>query len=506
MKNNNILEALGLNIPSNNPYGLNIDMDEGMPTEQGDNDDDNPYNENPELDKKIPEYEEPGGKPPYSINDLLNQKSSQNQSSPQEYSFEGGMEKALSKIKSIQNQLKGDSKEINTALNDEQRGIALRRGMGAAYQADAAKPWRSTGARGFINDLSGMMMQGLGGYDTSRQQMLKENEEKAKYKQALEMQQDAIARAIEKDLSSRDYKQQKLGLEREKTKASNNSELARLRAESMLRNSETNQKRLELNQQKWDNEHPNFSKNNPSDFEVKDHGSYLEIEGVNVSRASSAGVTKINDNKNKVADGYKLMLDARKKIDDFYIKHNITEENDPRLNTLNRFKTVQAVKNFAGNLPGNPFGVNQEMWDDWKALIESTGQIAAEAERKIKGGILTTDILKLFAEKGYITDFEKDYKGTFDKKFDVMTSKIGDVYKALESASLYRANIDSINLMKILENKEKKPQKTKSKEEETKKEVKKDAEENNPTEDTTQDANADFLKKLDDYNKNIGKK
>jgi hypothetical protein len=482
MKNNNILEALGLNIPNNqynNPYSLNIDMEEDMPSEEGDNNNDNPYNENPILNEGIPEYEEPGGEPSYSINDLLKQKSSKGSSLPQkEYSFEGGMEKALSRINDIRSQLKTNTNDINPRLSEEQSGIALRRGMGAAHQADAAKPWRSSGTRGFINDLSGMIMQGLGGYDTSRQQMLKENEEKAKYKLALEMQQDAIARAIEKDLYSRDYDKEKLGLEREKIKSSNNSELARLRAESMLRNSETNQKRLELNQQKWDNEHPNFSKNNPSDFEVKDHGSYLEIEGVNVSRASSAGVTKINDNKNKVADGYKLMLDARKKIDDFYIKHNITEENDPRLNTLNRFKTVQAVKNFAGNLPGNPFGVNQEMWDDWKALIESTGQIAAEAERKIKGGILTTDILKLFAEKGYITDFEKDYKGTFDKKFDVMTQKIGDVYKALEAASLYRANIDSINLMKILENKEKKPQKTKSKEEEAKKEVKKDAEEN----------------------------
>ena len=54
MKNNNILEALGLNIPSNNPYGLNIDMEEGMPIEEGNNDGDNPYNENPELDENFP--------------------------------------------------------------------------------------------------------------------------------------------------------------------------------------------------------------------------------------------------------------------------------------------------------------------------------------------------------------------------------------------------------------------------------------------------------------------
>lgn len=484
MKNNDILQALGLIIPSNNnqynnPYGLNIGMDEEENGLGVNEDDENPYNENPELDQKIPEYEEPGGESTYSIIDLLNQNKK-----PQEYSFEGGMEKALSKIKGIQNQLKSDSKEINTALNDEQSGIALRRGMGAAYQADAAKPWRSSGARGFINDLSGMMMQGLSGYDESKQQLQKENLEREKLRKALEAQEAAIARAIEKELSDREYNQQKLGLEREKIKATHNSDLARIRAESMLQNSDTRKKALELKTKEYEMKNPDFSKNNPSDFEIEDHGSYLGIEGVNVSRASTAEVTKINDNKNKVADGYKLMLDARKKIDDFYIKHNITEENDPRLNTLNRFKTVQAVKNFVGNLPGNPLGVNQEMWDDWKALIESTGQIAAEAERKIKGGILTTDILKLFADKGYITDFEKDYKGTFDKKFDVMTNKIGDIYKALEAASLYRANIDSINLRKILENKEKKPQKTKPKEEITKEEKEKAAQENNNAKET----------------------
>lgn len=464
MKNNDILQALGLSVPNNqynNQYGLNIDMEEGMPSEEGDN----PYNENPELDQEIPEYEEPGGKPPYSINDLLNQKSSKNQSSLQskEYSFEGGMEKALSRINDIRSQLKTNTNDMNPRLSDEQSGIALRRGMGAAYQADAAKPWRSSGTSGFINDLSGMMMQGLGGYDTSRQQMLKENEEKAKYKQALEMQQDAIARAIEHDLYSRDYNQQKLGLEREKIGASNNNELARMRAEAMMQSSDTRKKTLDLKIEENERKNPDFSKNNPLDFEIENHGSNLEIEGVNVSRASEPRVTIINNSKEKVATPLEEMKEVKKGIEDFYKKYNITEENDPRLNTLNRFKTVQKVKEFIANLP-NGDKKDRQMWADWGALVEKSGQIGFDAEKKLKGGILTKDIIEIFKKEGYITDFKQDYAETFEKKFDVMLNSLERLYGGLNAASLYRANIDAVSLRKIVENKQKRLQKAKEEE------------------------------------------
>jgi hypothetical protein len=335
--------------------------------------------------------------------------------------------------------------------------------MGAAHQADAAKPWRSTGAKGFINDLSGMIMQGLGGYDTSRQQMLKENEEKAKYKLALEMQQDAIARAIEGDLYSRERDKEKLAIEREKIKATHNSDLARIRAEAMLRNAATKEETLGIKKREEERKNPDFSKNNPLDFEIEDHNSYLGIEGVNVSRASEPRVTLINNSKEKVATPLEEMRETKKGIEDFYKKYNITEENDPRLNTLNRFKTVQKVKEFIANLP-NGDKKDRQMWADWGALIEKSGQIGFDAEKKLKGGILTKDIIDIFKKEGYITDFRQDYAETFEKKFNVMLDSLERLYGALNAASLYKANIDAVSLRKIIENKQKRLQKAKEEE------------------------------------------
>ena len=465
MKNNDILQALGLNISSNNnqynnPYGLNIDMEEGVPSEEGDN----PYNENPELNEEIEEYEQPSEKPPYSINDLLNQKSSKNQSSPQnkEYSFEGGMEKALSRINDIRSQLKTNTNDMNPRLSDEQSGIALRRGMGAAYQADAAKPWRSSGTSGFINDLGGMMMQGLGGYDTSRQQMLKENEEKAKYKQALEMQQEAIARAIEHDLYSRDYNQQKLGLEREKIGASNNNELARMRAEAMMQSSDTRKKTLDLKIEENERKNPDFSKseNNPYGYDIESaSGNLAKINGQVVSRASPHRIEKIDNKKSDISFELEKMNDLEEKYLSWKEKYNITEENNPTLNNLTKLSSIRAIQNFIANLPsGNK--TERQKWAEYAAIAAEAGQQAKATEKAIKGGILTESMDKHFREKGYLPDFDNDNEETFWTKFNTTRHNIEKLYQALDTSSLYRLNVDATKLIKILDYQEKKFKKT----------------------------------------------
>lgn len=411
MKNNDILQALGLNIPNNqynNPYGLNIGMDEEEDNLGVNEDDENPYNENPELDQEIPEYEEPGGEPTYSINDLLKQKPPKTQSSPQEYSFEGGMEKALSKIKGIQNQLKGDSKEINTALNDEQRGIALRRGMGAAYQADAAKPWRSTGARGFINDLSGMMMQGLGGYDTSRQQMLKENLEREKLRKALETQEAAIARAIEKDLYSRDYDQQKLGLEREKIIADKNFKVQQQEALNDYR-----RQKLEEN------------KNKVLEKQEKDNPT-IEIDGKKYIKLTKESRQKVLVHQSESNE----LLDQINTIEKNYSAYEEDLKDAPYYNETKPMGSI--LMGIQKRLPKKLLSKKvQEALAKSSVIKQDETEVNSMIERVRNhgGGVLPYATMKFFEQKDGYPNFDKDSPIVYKEKLKRMKEKAAEAAK-----------------------------------------------------------------------------
>jgi hypothetical protein len=443
MKNNNILEALGLNIPSNNPYGLNIDMDEGMPTEEGDNDDDNPYNENPELNREIPEYEEPGGKPPYSINDLLKQKSSKGSSLPKEYSFEGGMEKALSRINDIRSQLKTNTNDISPRLSEEQRGIALRRGMGAAHQADAAKPWRSSGTNGFINDLSSMMIQGLGGYDTSKQQMLKENEEKAKYKLALEMQQDAIARAIEHDLSNRDYNQQKLGLEREKIIA--DKDFRTKQQESL---NDYRQQKLKIEEDK-----------------KEDHKTINGLDFIKIKTpAERTDISKTYKATGGALAGYqKILKEYLGFMRENVLGENekITKENKHKLKE-SPIKYLTSRAKFAANeyMQKLPFTANEtdtKIIAKWNALESEARKDRVTAENALRnGGVLPQKMYEDFEKNKMLPDLDRDNDANFLEKLNNVIQALElkrDVAKfSLDNNVL----IDSVDYLEMMEGKTKK--------------------------------------------------
>jgi len=442
MKNNNILEALGLNIPSNNPYGLNIDIDEGIPTEQGNNDDDNPYNENSELDKEIKEYEEPGGGLDDLINDLLKQKPSKGSSLPQkEYSFEGGMEKALSRINDIRSQLKTNTNDISPRLSEEQRGIALRRGMGAAHQADAAKPWRSSGTSGFINDLSGMIMQGLGGYDTSRQQMLKENEEKAKYKRALEMQQDAIARAIEQDLSNRELSRDKLQVEREKIIADKDF---RTKQQESLDDYRNENLKLKIKKE-----------------QEKNVDDVVDFHGLQVLKLKTpAERRELTKAKNGSATLLMNANEIKNELDEWYKDY---PNNDP----LER-GVYERVKNLAqeeiNKYIKDP--TERKKWTRWSQIRSKADKIRQEAERELEGGGKTAASLLARLEKMNLYPNLKENKNKAE-----LFSRVSDLIKETElyyetaNTSVKNGVILDVNemmqLRKILE-----------------KEVKKDAEEN----------------------------
>jgi hypothetical protein len=486
MKNNNILEALGLiNNPSNMSMpnakntGLPINMsipndprynnaspyvdpslmqevremlaNEGYNNILGLNENED-YNGNPDLNQEIKELEGNENTEP-SIIDALNLKLSKGSSSPQkEYSFERGIEKALSRIKDIRSQLNTNTNNIDPTLTDEQSGIALRRAMAAAHQADMAKPWRSSGTGGFIHDLSNMMIQGLGGYDTSKQQMLKENEEKARIKKALEMQQDAIARAIEKELYSRDYDKEKLAIEREKIIA--DKDFKRQQQESL---NDYRQQKLKIEEDK-----------------KEDHKTINGLDFIKIKTpAERTDVSKTYKATGGALEGYqKILKEYLGFVEENVLGENekITKENKHKLKE-SPIKYLTSRAKFAANeyMQKLPFTANEtdtKIIAKWNALKSEVRKDRVTAENALRnGGVLPQKMYEDFEKNKMLPDLDRDNEEEFLEKMNNVIKALTlkrDVAKfSLDNNVL----IDSVDYLETIKGK-------------TKKEVKNDAEEN----------------------------
>jgi hypothetical protein len=271
--------------------------------------------------------------------------------------------------------------------------------------------------------------------------MLKENEEKAKYKLALEMQQDAIARAIEKDLYSRDYDKEKLGLEREKIIADKDFKTRQQESLDDYRN-ENLKLKIKKEQEK------------SADDVVDFHG--LQV----LKLKTPAERRELTKAKNGSATLLMNANEIKNELDEWYKDY---PNNDPLEKGV-----YERVKNLAqeeiNKYIKDP--TERKKWTRWSQIRSKADKIRQEAERELEGGGKTAASLLARLEKMNLYPNLKENKSKeelFSRVLDLI--KEAELYYETANTSVKNGVILDVNemmqLRKILE-----------------KEVKKDAEEN----------------------------
>lgn len=369
-----------------------------------------------------------------------------------EYSFENGfksgmgIEDILGKYKDIQKGLGYEKKPINTALSERQSNNALLDALAAASQGITNTP-RGDGFRGFMKDLGAMLVPGTMAYKASEEKALRENEAKKKAQEVLEMQQEAIARAIEKELYSREYAQEKLGLERERIISDKDFKRQQQEALNNYRN-----EKLKIDQDKKE------------EHKIIDGVDFIKMK----TPAERTETTKAYKAVGAALDGFQ---NIQKEYLDF-LSENVIGKDEKR-NEKNEYKLSESpikystsrakftANEFMQKLPFTSSEENTKIIAKWNALKAKTKKYRVTAENALRnGGVLPQRMYEDFEKNKMLPDLDRDNDSEFLEKLNDMIKELTlkrDVAKfSLDNNVL----IDSVDYLKMVENnQEKKPKK-----------------------------------------------